>query len=112
MRGIAHWDMKFIRGNHTELRIAVFPPELMSDDRNIHRISWLGNCLGAQDYPRRAQEQHHHDQDGNHGPRQLDLVAAVNLRRLALLIARTMTIANQCIQKHARNDKEDGCGDA
>ena len=41
----------------------------------------LGSHLGGKDHARRGQEKNDHDEDGNHSPGELDLIAAIDLRR-------------------------------
>src|SRR3984957_12432420 len=78
--GVADRNMEFVGCYDTKSGIAILPPELMADDDDVHRAGGFGDGLGSKDDPRGCQKQHHDDQDRNHRPRKLNLVAAVDLR--------------------------------
>ena len=71
----------------------------------------MGIACGSKDDAGGGEKQHHHDQDGNHCPGQLNLIAAVNLRRLAICIARALPETDKRIEKHSSDDEEDGQSD-
>ena len=66
------------------------------------------NRLRPEDHARRRKKQHDHNQYGNNRPGKLDLVAPVNLRRLAVRIPGPMAEANQRIHQQAGDDEKDG----
>src|SRR5271169_6906786 len=52
IRGIAHRDVQLIRGNNPQLRIAKFPPVLVSDGSDLDGARGLGSILNGMDYSR------------------------------------------------------------
>ena len=70
----------------SEVRIDHFPPPLVADDTHLHRIVGHLHILNFADGAAGYQNQHHRDENRNHRPRQLDIGAAVNLRRLSPII--------------------------
>jgi hypothetical protein len=67
-------------------RISVLPPELVSDGNHFNRVGGLFSPLDAGNHPGCRHEQRHHNKDRNDGPRQFNLIAAVNLRGLSAVI--------------------------
>jgi hypothetical protein len=86
MRRVAHGNMKFVRGDHAETRIAKFPPKLVPDCGYLHRLSRLRRVLDRVNDSRRREKQHDHDQDGNDGPGEFNLRASIYLRWFALQV--------------------------
>jgi hypothetical protein len=80
----------------------------MADDRHIQCCGRFRRVLRGVDDARGCEEQHHYDQDGNHRPRQLNLVASVNLRRLpkGLRIIGQMAITHQSKGQQTRHEQE------
>ena len=83
-----HRDVDLVRGDDPELRIANLPPPLVTDNGDLERVRRLRASLDPPDVPRGDQEQDDDDQERHHRPRQLDLRAAIHLRRLDLWVRR------------------------
>src|ERR1700730_9723056 len=77
------WNVKLVRGDHAIFGVSELPPELMSDHCDVESRLRLWRVLNREDDACRCQEQNDHNQDRNHGPRQFNLCAAVDLGRLA-----------------------------
>ncbi len=93
------------------LGIAILPPELMANNDHVHRAGRFGNSLGSKDDPRGRQKQHDDDQDRNHRPRKLNLVAAVDLRRFPIRVRPGVCRKrDQRIQQQAGDNQKDGQG--
>jgi len=86
MRGITDWNMEFVRCDHSILRITEFPPELMPYHRNLDCRFGSWCVLDSMNHASRRKKQNYDDQHWNHGPREFDLRASINLRRFALPI--------------------------
>src|SRR5262245_29017759 len=52
MSGIAHGDMEFVRGDDAELWIAKFPPKLVPDCDDLHRLCRFRRVLDRVNHPR------------------------------------------------------------
>ena len=81
------WNVEFVRSDHAIFWVSELPPELMPDHRDIESCLWFWRVLNREDDACRRKEQDDHDQDRDHGPRQFNLRAAVDLSWLALRIA-------------------------
>src|SRR5665213_1578788 len=101
-------NVKFVRSDDAKLRIAKFPPELMADNDDIQRTSWLAGVLGIEDNARSGQEEDHHDEHRNYRPGKLDLITSVNLRGFTIGIFCALAITDQDVSQHASNGKENG----
>src|ERR1700733_15190329 len=73
------WYMKFVCGDYAVFRVSKLPPELMPDYCDIESRLWLWRVLNREDDACRRKEENDHDQDGDHGPRQFNLRAAIDL---------------------------------
>src|ERR1700688_2113408 len=51
---VTHRNMEFICGHDLEIRIAIFPPELMADRHHLNRVARLGGCLDADEHSGRG----------------------------------------------------------
>src|SRR5207249_7090270 len=80
--GVADRDVQLVGRHDSQLRIADFPPPLVPHHRDLERVAGGRRPLDREDVPGRRQEQDDHDEKGHDGPRQLDLRAAVHLRRI------------------------------
>src|SRR5215469_16920615 len=65
---VAYGHVQLIRRDESVLRIAVLPPELVTDGRYLDRPRRLRRVLQRMDHARGAQKQYHHDQHGNYRP--------------------------------------------
>src|SRR5262249_29000157 len=102
---------QLVGGDHAELRIAIFPPELMSDDVHLE-VPVLGpRVFGCIDDAGRAKKQHEHDEDGDDRPGQLDVLATVDLRRLAAVVVFRLPEFDQRVGDETEYDHEDRRGD-
>ena len=107
MRRVADRNVQFIRRNHFEIRVAILPPILVADHSDFDGAAWRLRVLNAGDHPRRRQEQNHDNQYRNHGPRQFDLSASVNLRGLAAIVSVPLPEFDDRVGQQAENDRED-----
>src|SRR5882762_7025358 len=78
--------MQLICSDYAQFRIPKFPPELMADDGDLDRPLGHAGILYGMDDARRSHEEDQHNEHGNYCPGDLDLVAAVNLRRLRAIV--------------------------
>ena len=74
----------------------------MADGGYFGRARRKAVVLHRMDNSRARQKQHHHNQDRDDGPGQLDLIAAVNLCRLATVIAGAPAEFHHRISKQAK----------
>src|SRR3989441_4969277 len=79
---VTHGDVDLVRGDDPELRIADLPPPLVADDSDLERVRRLVAAFDPIDVPGGDQKQDDDDQERHDRPRQLDLRAAIHLRRL------------------------------
>jgi hypothetical protein len=93
-------------------RIAELPPPLVADDAHVQRVLRRHRVLDGDQGSGRDQEEHEDDQRRDDRPGELDLVAAVDLRRLAILIAGAGAEADDAVDEQAGDDDEDHRGDA
>jgi len=63
------------------------------------------------DHPRGRQKQHDDDQNRNDRPGELHLVAAVDLRRLSIVVVCTASEPHGRVQEQAGDDKKNGTAD-
>jgi len=82
MRRIADGNMQFVGGDDAERRIAELPPELMTDRGDLNRAGGRQGIFHGMDDARGGKKEHQNDENGHDGPRQLYLIAAVDLGRL------------------------------
>ena len=79
---VADRHVQLVRRDDPQRGIPELPPPLMADRGDVERRRRPGGVLDLIDRARPGERQHHDDQDRNHRPRELDLRAAVDLRRL------------------------------
>ena len=72
------------------LRVLKLPPELVADGRNLGRAGREARVFDGVNHTRGCEKKDDHDEDGDDGPGQFHLVAAVDLRRLAAVVARAL----------------------
>ena len=106
-RLVTHRDVDLVRGDDPELRIANLPPPLVTDNGDLERVRRLRASLDPPDVPRGDQEQDDDDQERHDRPRQLDLGAAIHLRRLDLRVRRAPAETDERVDGEARDDHED-----
>src|SRR6185295_13186184 len=99
--------VQFVGGDDAQFRITYLPPPLMSDDRSLDGAWRWFSILYVSNRSRCHQNQHEHDQDRQDGPGKFDLIASINLWRLARFISGTVAKANDRIDEQARNSDED-----
>src|SRR6185369_8284537 len=103
--------VQFIGGDDAQFRVTYLPPPLMSDDRSLDG-AWRGfSILYVSNRSRRHQYQHEHDQDRQDCPGKFDLIASVNLWRLARFIPGAVSKTDEPIDKQAGNNDEDNRAD-
>jgi hypothetical protein len=105
---IADRHVQLVGGHHLEPRVTVLPPELVADRRDHHCPGRARRVLQLEDDPRGGEEEHHHDQHRDDGPGQLDLPAAVDLRRLAGRIAGPAAEPHHRVGQQGEDHQEDG----
>ena len=64
----------------------------------------LGRILNGADHARGGEEEDQHDEGRNHGPGELHLVAAINLRRLAAIVVSTLAEFRDGVCQQAENN--------
>jgi len=104
---LADGHMKLVGGDDAQLGVAIFPPILMANDHHFEGVRGFGRGLGDEDYAGGSEKKNDDDEDRKNRPGELDLGAAVNLRRLPLGVATAMAVTDEGIEKKAGNDKED-----
>ena len=104
--------MEFVGCNDTKFGVVIFPPELMADDCYVHRAWRFGNCFGDKDDARGGEKERDDDQNRYDGPGELDLGAAVDLRRFlrGVGVVQSMTEADDGIEQQAPDYEKDGQG--
>src|ERR1044072_3240039 len=95
--------VQFVGGDDAQFRITYLPPPLMSDDRSLDCAWWWLSVLYVSNRSRCHQNQHEHDQDRQDCPGKFDLIASVNLWRLARFITGAASKTEEPIKK-----QEDG----
>src|ERR1044071_6788432 len=99
--------VQFVGGHDIQFRITYLPPPLMSDDRSLDG-AWRGvSILYVSNRSRRHQDQHEHDQDRQYCPGKFDLIASVNLWRLARFITGAVSKTDEGIDEQTGNNDED-----
>ena len=107
MLRIADRNMKFVRGDHSQRRITIFPPILVADGHDFDRAGRFGRVLYGKNHARGGQEQNQNDQTRNHGPGQLHLIAAIDLRRFAAVINAAPPKFRSSVGDQGKNNHED-----
>src|SRR5262245_50811375 len=103
--------MQLVGRDDAQFRVTYLPPPLMPDDSGLNGARrWL-SVLYVGDRPRRHQDQHEHDQYWQYCPGKFYLVTAVDLRRLARFVPRTMSKTNDGVKEQACNNDEDNGAD-
>ena len=102
--GVAHRNMEFIRSHDSERRVSVLPPELVSDGDDFDDILRSSGLLNAGNYSRRCHEQRHNNEDGDHGPGELHLVAAIHLGRFASIVILSLPELNNGVEQQGEDD--------
>ena len=104
--------MQLVGRDHPERRVAVLPPELVPDHGDFDRGGRLRRVLDGVNHASRRREQDQDDQDRNDRPRQLDLRAAIHLRRFAIGVRRRGAELHDGVDQETRDDDEDHPRDA
>src|SRR6266480_6694356 len=78
--------VQLIRSHNAKVGIANFPPPLMTQHGRVHRARRRKSALHIVNRACRSQSNHNHNQNWDHGPGKLDLIAAVHLRRLEIFM--------------------------
>jgi hypothetical protein len=111
MRRIAHRDVQLVRRDHAQRRVLELPPPLVADDADLDGVRGRRGGLDLEGGARRRRDQDEDDEDRHDGPRQLDRIAAVDLRRLASVVPGTATVANETVDEQPADDHEDDASD-
>jgi hypothetical protein len=106
-RHLAHWHMQLIGSHHVQLGIAEFPPPLVSDDGDLQRVRGRAMVLDGRRDAGSGHHQYEDDQNRDHGPGDLNLIAAVNLSRLGAFAAATVAKADDGVGDQSRYHCED-----
>lgn len=106
MRGIADGNMQFVRGDHPERGVAIFPPELMANDGDVDCSRRLRSILNAVQNASGGKKQHQHNEDRNHGPSELYLITAINLRRFLTVIVVALAVFRHGINEQSKDDRK------
>src|ERR1041385_3376484 len=99
--------VQLVGGGEAQFRITYLPPPLMSDDRSLDGAWRWFSILYVSNRSRRHQDQHEHDQDRQDGPGKFDLIASVNLWRLARFISGAVSKTDEGIDEQTGNNDED-----
>ena len=110
MLRVADRNVKFVGGDHTQFRIAIFPPILMADGDDFDGSRRLGGVLHGKNDARGGQEQDQNDQARNHGPGQLHLIAAIDLGRFAAVVRVGLAEFRSGVGDQGENDHEYDAG--
>ncbi len=105
MRGIAHRNVQFVRGDHSKCGVSKFPPELVTDDGDLDRTRGHAGILYRMDDAGRSHEEHQHNEHRNYCPGELHLIAAVHLRRFRALLGTPAELCND-ISNQSENNYE------
>ena len=82
----AHRDMDLVGRDDSLLRVANLPPPLVADEPYLDGVFRHRGILDFSDRAARHENENERDQDRNDRPCELDMRAAVNLRRLLKLV--------------------------
>src|SRR5579859_5554748 len=102
--------VQFIRGDNLQTWIAILPPELMAYHRDMNDII-RSSLLHVRDHPRRRHEQDHDDQDRNHRPCDLYLIASIDLCRLATVVISSLSELHNRVSQQTSHDNKNDSGD-
>src|SRR5271168_3563480 len=91
--------MQLIGGGETCLFVVKLPPELMAYDVDIEGRRRHLLILDGKENACSGEEEDHYNQDGYHGPGQLDLGATVDLGWLAVIVGITLPEADHDVQQ-------------
>src|SRR5262245_11282094 len=84
----------------------------MTDYSHLERFRMRYGVLHVADRPRRHQNQHEYDQDRENGPGEFNLVAAIDLRRLTLLIISPRSETDDDVEQEDGDDQKDGAANS
>ena len=106
VRGIAYRNVQLIGSDDALLWITKLPPELVSDGDDLDRILRLRSILNRVDHSCGCQKQDDDDQNRNHGPRQFNLRASVNLGRLPTVIPWALAVFHDRIGQQSKDNRK------
>ena len=107
IRRVGDRNVELVRGHDVLPRIAILPPELVADHRHFERVLRSRRILHGRDDARRRQKEDQDDEDGRDGPRQLDLVASIDLRRLATVVVLLPLVLPDGVRQQPEHHDED-----
>src|SRR5439155_22761079 len=111
MCGITHGNVQLVCGDDPEAWIPILPPELMPNDGDVYSTRRLWSILDRVNHLGGSDEQHHHDQNRNNSPGQLNLCASVYLCRFAAVIRRSAAEFHDGVHQQTADDDEYDCRD-
>ena len=79
----------------------------MAHHRHFDRTRRASRILHAMDYLRRGKKEDNHNEDRQNGSGQFHLVAAVDLRGLAIIVLLSLAKTNDRVGEQAENDHKD-----
>lgn len=83
---VTHRNVELVGGDDAERRIAELPPELMTSGRDFDCAWGRDRLLNGVNDARGSKEEYQDDEDRDNRPRQLHLIAAIDLGRLAPIL--------------------------
>ena len=104
---VADRNMNFIGRDDPKIRIVHFPPPLVTHHAHLDRIFGHLRVLDLANGSAGHQHEHHGDEDGNHRPRQLNVRAAVNLRRLSSIVVLRTPKFHDAIDQYSCDEQKD-----
>jgi len=103
--------MQFIGSGKAIFGIVKFPPELMAYDIRIDRRGRHFLILNGKQNAGGGEKENQDNQNRDHGPGQLDLGAAVDLGRLAVVAGITLPEADHHVNKKGGDHNKNGARD-
>src|SRR5262249_17070742 len=98
--------MQFISGDDVPAWKAILPPKLVTDGVNFNGAVGPRSILDGINYLYCGQEKNQNDQNGNNRPRELHLIASINLSRLAEIVTGFPSKPQQGVDQQTKNHQE------
>ncbi len=110
MGAIADGNVEFVGGDDAEGGVAELPPKLMTDSGDIEGVRGRNRVLNGLNDTSGGKEKDQDDEHGHNGPSQFHLVAAVNLRRLAIITCGMVAKSNYGIDQKRKDYNKNQAG--
>lgn len=108
--GTAHWNVEFVGRYDTESGIAKFPPELMSYRGYADGVSGRNRVLNRLNDTSSGEKENQDNENGDYGPGQFDLIAAIDLRGLPVVVRWALPKSDDRVDEERKDHEKNETG--